>query len=245
MPRLIFVASRQVVALATLLGGLGGITTDAQPSQNPVVRAATVRAAEVGDDERFGMSLAADRLRAVMFLSEPFSWGSPPSDADRGSPSSVDEAFAKYRRHHPYLSFRKLRHGIFVAALPLTHCAAPVLNQQINRWSFTGSYRDFERAFDRRLHGLENVVEGDTLGPPPVPESPMLTPITISVQMTTGLETLLQALEQLPGAVLIFREYSDKRGESHCVRETYTRDATLTTAIGYDRNSQRFARPGK
>jgi hypothetical protein len=213
--------------------------------RDTAVRSETVRAAESGDDERFGMSLAADRFRVVIFLTEPFSWGSPVSDSYRPAPSNVADTLAKYGRRHPSLSFRKRDDGIFVATLPPTHCAAAVLNQQIEDWNFTGSYQDFERAFDRRLHHLENVVEGGTLGPPPAPDSPMLTPITVSARMATGLEILMQALEQVSGAVLIFREFSDKNGESHCVRETYTRDSTLTTMIGYDRNPERFARPIK
>jgi hypothetical protein len=45
--------------------------------------------------------------------------------------------------------------------------------------------------------------------------------------------------------VVIFREYTNKTGQSHCVRETYVRDATITTLVGYDRNPERFARPRK
>ncbi len=243
MTRLTSLVSSQIVALAAVVWV---IPSEAQtPRGSVAVRSETVRAAESGDDERFGMSLAADRVRVVMFLKEPFAWGSAMSDARRAASSTVDDALATYRGHHPYLSFRTEGNGVLVAALPRDHCAAPVLNQRIDEWSFTGSYRDFERAFDRQFHHLEGVVEGGPLGPPPAPESPMLTPITISVRRATGLEILVQALEQLDGAVAIFREYTDKTGQSHCVRETYVRDATVMTLIGYDRNPERFARPRK
>ncbi len=241
MPRLKLFVSRQIVVLASLLGVIPAMA--AQPPGDRVARAETVRAAEAGDDERFGVSLAADGVRVVMFLNEPFSWGSPPPDSYRASASSVDDVLVKYRTHHPYLAFGKLGTGVLVATMPRSHCAVPVLNQQIENWSFSGPYRDFEPAFDRRLHHLENVVEGGSLGPPPAPDSPMLTPVTVSVRMATGLATLMQALEQVEGAVVIFREFRDRSGESHCVRETYTRDHTSTTFIGYDRNPERFPRP--
>jgi hypothetical protein len=70
----------------------------------------------------------------------------------------------------------------------------------------------------------------------------MLAPVATSLTSGTAREVWLAALEQLEAVVVIFREFRDDAGRLQCVRDTYVRDATITTFIGFSRNPRLFAR---
>jgi hypothetical protein len=222
--------------------GSGAMTAQARLTPAPqTVSSITMRAAQTGDDQRFAVSLANDKVRLVLFLTTPFQWGNSRATSVNATMSdgTLPDAVSAFSLNHPEVALDGTRAGILMGKMPARHCAAAVMNQRIENWSFSGTFRDFEVAFDRMIHHID-VAEGNVIGPPPPPDSPMLANVDVTAQQTTGWDVYLNALSQLDGVVVIFRQAPDRSGEMRCLRETYTRDATVTMFVGFDRNPQLF-----
>ena len=219
----------------------------AQPATAPAastpVSAAALQAARVGDDQQFAVRLAEDRTHMVLFLNTPPQTGNgafAKQRADAASKPTLADAMNAFAMHHPEAVVNGTKSGVTMGKIPANHCAAPVLQQQIATWSYSGPFLDFETAFDRMIHHIENVPEGNRIGFSPPADSPIRGLVTVTAQQESALDVFLDALSQLDGVVVIFREYTDKNGERRCIRETYARDATTTTFIGFNRNPQLF-----
>jgi hypothetical protein len=202
---------------------------------------ATLRAAQSGDAQQFGVALAADGAKVVLFADAAGVAGATVAPPAEG-PHTVENAIRAFAARSGAPGSLTDKGGVFMGAASPAHCAMDVLSRPVRDWQFSGSFRDFERAFDRHVHGLGQMAEGETLGPMPPSGSPMLGPVSTSVRVGTARDVWLSALAQLDGVLVIFRELRDESGRLQCVRETYVRDATITTFIGFSRNPRLFTR---
>lgn len=234
---------RTAAFLGTLCLGVYGLHAQLLPPPQ-AVSSVVMRAAQIGDDQRFATALAAEKIHLVLFLTTPFQWGSnrPVRVNPSQQPATLPDAIRVFALNHPEVSLDGSRSGVVMGTMPATHCAAPVLGERIENWSFSGKFQDFARAFDRMTHHIEDVVEGGTVGFKPPADSPLFATVNITAQHTTVLDAYLNALSQLDGAVVIFRNARDETGEIRCLRETYLRDVSVTSSVGFERNPGLFSK---
>ena len=238
--------SKSLVKIGAVLGALflGAQTlTRAQLARAPqAVSSAVMRAARAGDDRRFATALAAEHVHLVLFLTTPLQLGSsrPLRLGASPEPETLPDAVRLFALNHPEVALDGSRAGILLGNMPLMHCVAPVLSQRLASWSFSGSFQDFQDAFDRMVHHIEDVAEGGAVGFKPPPDSPLYQTVNVTAQQTTALDLYLNALSQIDGVVIIFRNARDASGEMRCLRETYIRDVAITTSVGFERNPKLF-----
>jgi hypothetical protein len=123
------------------------------------------QAARSGDAQQFGVALAAEGAKVVIFVDAVGVKTAP--NEEREEPYTIENAIRAYAARNGSPGALTANGSVLVGTASAAHCANDVLSRSVRDWQFSGSFREFERAFDRHVHGLDQAVEGETVGQKP------------------------------------------------------------------------------